>query len=151
MRRPTFGQATAQRDMTTLYQNAHSPERVAVNALQYLDVIFVVIGAIIALVLGAPSLGVIVGAAAWILQRVMQAVDRRLTARVDDSLRRAGFRSAEAFGRIWLLVGAIVVSAVVGGRKDGLAASILIFAAYSVAFAMRVMSGPPPERNLDAQ
>jgi hypothetical protein len=137
--------------MTTLYQNALSSERVAVNALQYFDVIFVVIGAIVALILGAPSLGVIIAALAWILQRVMQQVDRRLTARVDDSLRRAGVRTFEAFGRIWLLAGAIIVSAVVGNRKDGLAAAILIFAAYSVAFAMRVMSGPPPERNLDAR
>jgi hypothetical protein len=137
--------------MTTLYQNAHSPERVTVNALQYLDVIFVVIGAILALILGAPSLGVIIGALAWILQRAIQVADRRITERVDDSLRRAGVRSAEAFGRIWLLAGAIIVAAVVGDRKDGLAAAIMICAAYSIAFAIRVMSGPPPERNLDAR
>jgi hypothetical protein len=137
--------------MTTLYQNALSSERVTVSALQYLDVVFVVFGAIIALVLGAPTLGVTVGALAWILQRVVQVVDRRLTASVDDSLRRAGVRSAEAFGRIWLLAGAIILSAVVGDRQDGLAAAILICAAYSVAFAIRVMSGPPQERNLDAR
>jgi hypothetical protein len=133
--------------MTTLYQNAHSPERVTVNAFKFLDVPFVVIGAIIALVLGAPALGVIVGAAGWILQRVIQITDRRLTARVEDSLRRAGIRSAEAFGRIWLLAGAIIVAAVAGGRRDGLAAAILIFAAYTVAFGQRIINGPPaPER-----
>jgi hypothetical protein len=137
--------------MTTLYQNALSSERVAVSALQYLDVIFVIVGAVIALIVGAPSLGVIIGALAWILQRAMQVIDNRLTARVDDSLRRAGVRTFEAFGRIWLLAAAIIVSAVVGDRKDGLAAAIAIFAAYSVAFAMRVMSGPPPERNLDGR
>ena len=60
--------------MTTLYQNALSSERVAVSALQYLDVIFVIVGAVIALIVGAPSLGVIVGALGWILQRVMQVV-----------------------------------------------------------------------------
>ena len=64
-------------------------------------------------------------------------------------MRRAGIRSAEAFGRIWLLAGAIIVAAVVGGRKDGLAAAILIFAAYSVAFGLRIINGPPaPEREL---
>jgi hypothetical protein len=131
--------------MTTLYQNAHSSERGAVNVLHYLDVAFVVIGAAAALVLGAPALGVIVGAAGWLLQRSLQAVDRRLTARVEDSLRRAGIRSAEAFGRIWLLAGAIIVAAVAGGRKDGLAAAIVIFAAYSVAFGLRIMNGPPSE------
>jgi hypothetical protein len=135
--------------MTTLYQNAHSSERDAVNVLQYLDVAFVVIGAIIALVLGAPALGVLIGAAGWLLQRSLQVVDRRATARIEDSLRRAGIRSAEAFGRIWLLAAAIIVSALAGGRKDGLAAAILIFAAYSVAFVIRMMSGPPPESELN--
>jgi uncharacterized MAPEG superfamily protein len=137
--------------MTTLYQNALSSERVAVSALQYLDVIFVIVGAVIALIVGAPSLGVIIGALAWILQRAMQVIDNRLTARVDDSLRRAGVRTFEAFGRIWLLAAAIIVSAAVGDHKDGLAAAIVIFAAYSVAFVIRLMSGPPPERNLDAR
>jgi hypothetical protein len=135
--------------MTTLYQNAHSSERVAVNALQFLDVIFVIVGAIIALILGAPSVGVIVGGVGWILQRSLQVVDRRMTARVNDSFKRAGIRSAEAFGRIWLLAGAIIVAAVAGGRKDGLAAAILIFAAYSIAFVLRITSGPPPERELN--
>jgi hypothetical protein len=134
--------------MTTLYQNAHSPERVTVNAFKFLDVPFVVIGAIIALVLGAPALGVIVGAAGWLLQRGLQVVDRGITARIDDSLRRAGIRSAEAFGRIWLLAGAIIVAAVIGGRKDGLAAAITVFAAYSVAFGLRIINGPPSEREL---
>lgn len=119
------------------------------NAFKFLDVPFVVIGAVIALILGAPALGVIVGAAGWLLQRGLQVIDRRFTARVEDSLRRAGIRSAEAFGRIWLLAGAIVVAALAGGRKDGLAAAILIFAAYSVAFGQRIVNGPPgPEREL---
>ncbi len=134
--------------MTTLYQNAHSPERVTVTAFKFLDVVFVVIGAIIALALGAPAFGVIVGAAGWILQRVIQVTDRRLTARVDDSLRRAGYRAAESFGRIWLLAGAIILAGVAGGRKDGLAAAILIFATYSVAFGLRIISGPPTESEL---
>jgi hypothetical protein len=131
--------------MTTLYQNAHSSERDAVNVLQYLDVAIVVIGAIIALVLGAPSLGVIVGGAGWLVQRSLQVIDRRATSRIQDSFRRAGIRSAEAFGRIWLLAGAIVVAAVAGGRKDGLAAAILVLVAYSIAFGLRIISGPPSE------
>jgi hypothetical protein len=135
--------------MTTLYQNALSSERVPVNALQYLDVIFVVLGTIVAVLLGAPSTGVIIGAAGWILQRAIQATDLRMTARIDDSFKRAGIRSAEAFGRIWLLAGAIILAAVVGDHKDGLAAAILIFAAYSVAFVLRILNGPPPERELN--
>jgi hypothetical protein len=133
--------------MNTLYQNAHSPERVAISTLKYIDVGVVVIGAILALILGAPALGVIVGAGGWILQRGLQIVDRRATSKVQDSLRRAGASLFEAFGRIWLLAGAIILADLAGGRKDGLAAAVVIFAAYSVAFVVRLTSGPPPERN----
>jgi hypothetical protein len=146
MRRPDLGQATAQRNMTTLYQNAHSPERVAINTLKYIDVLVVVVAAIPALLLGAPAFGFVVGAAAWIVQRGLQAFDLRQTAKIDESLRRAGIRTFEAFGRIWLMAGAIVLADLVGGRKDGLTAALVICFAYSVAFVIRLMSGPPPER-----
>jgi hypothetical protein len=135
--------------MTTLYQNAHSPERVTVNAFKFLDVPFVVIGAIVALLLGAPGLGVTVGAGGWILQRVVQVLDRRYTSKLRDPVKQVGANVTESFGRIWLLAGAIVVSGVAGGRRDGLAAAVLIFAAYSVAFAIRIASGPPPERRFE--
>ncbi len=133
--------------MSTLYQNAHSHERVTVNALHYSDVFFVVLGAAIALVLGAPSLGVLVGGAGWLLQRFIQIADRRFTRRLRDPRTQVGVHVTEAFGRIWLLAGAIVVAGVAGHRQDGLAAAVLIFAAYSVGFAVRIVSGPPPERD----
>lgn len=135
--------------MTTLYQNAHSPERVTVNAFKFLDIPVVVIGAIVALIAGAPALGVTLGAAGWILQRVIQVADRRFTRKLRDPVKQVGINVTESFGRIWLLAGAIVVAGVAGGRSDGLAAAILIFAAYSIAFAIRIASGPPPERTLD--
>jgi hypothetical protein len=134
--------------MTTLYQNAHSPERVTPIALRYLDVIVVVVGAIPALLLGAPAVGYIIGACGWLLQRALQQVDRRMTSRIDDSLRRAGVRTFESFGRIWLLAAAIVIAAVAGGRKDGLTAAIVILVAYSVAFSLRLVSGRPTEGDL---
>ena len=137
--------------MTTLYQNAHSPERVTVNAFKFLDIPLVVIGAIIALALGAPVLGVIVGAAGWTVQRILQVADRRFTRKLRDPVKQVGINVTESFGRIWLLAGAIVISGVAGGRRDGLAAAVLIFAAYSVAFAIRIASGPPPERELEDQ
>ncbi len=134
--------------MTILYQNALSSERVTAGVLKFIDVPIIAIAAIPAIALGAPALGYLVGAAAWLLQRALQQVDRRMTASVDDSLRRAGVRLFEAFGRIWLLAGAIILAAVVGGRRDGLTATVVIFGAYSVAFVIRLMSGPPQERKL---
>jgi hypothetical protein len=114
--------------------------------VRYLDVVVVAVLAGPLIALGAPAFGVLVGAGAWIAQRALQAADKRLLARFNDPVRRLGMSFFEAFGRIWLLAGAIVLAGVVGGRSDGLAAVLVIFGAYSIAFVIRLMSGPPPRR-----
>jgi hypothetical protein len=114
-----------------------------------LDVLLVVLATPIALSMGAPAFGYLVGAVAWILQSVVRHAGQRLVTRAAEPRTRLGFTLFEAFGRIWLLAGAIVLAGVVGGRSDGLTAALVIFAAYSVAFAIRVLSGrptPPPAR-----
>ena len=111
------------------------------SPLRYLDVAVVVVGAVPVLLLGAPSFGYVVGAIGWIVQRVAQDVDRRFTARVEDPVRRAGVNLFEAFGRIWLLAAAIIIAAVAGQRADGLTAALVIFAAYSIAFVVRLVQG----------
>lgn len=109
---------------------------------RYLDVVVVLMATPVALVLGAPALGVVIGAAAWIAQRVLAQLDRRWID-APGKRRPLGVGVVEAFGRIWLLAAAIVIAAVVGGRADGLAASVMIFVAYSVAFVLRVLDGRP--------
>jgi len=42
-----------------------------------------------------------------------------------------------------LLAGVIVIAAVIGGRRAGLAASLVIFGGYSVAFVIKLLTGPP--------
>jgi hypothetical protein len=115
------------------------------NVTKYLDVVAVLIAAVPALLLGAPALGYAIGGGAWILQRLIAVGERRFLVRVDDTRRYLGARLFASFGRIWLLAGAIVASGVIGGRADGLTAAIVIFAAYSIAFTIRIASGPPPE------
>jgi hypothetical protein len=111
---------------------------------RYLDVVLVVLAIGPAIALGAPALGVIVGSVGWIVQRVLQAADSRLIRRARERRDLAlGVNLVEAFGRIWLLAGAIIVAGVVGGRADGLAAAVVIFAAYSIAFAVRIVQGRP--------
>jgi hypothetical protein len=114
---------------------------------RYLDVVLVAIGAVPALALGAPVFGYLVGAGAWILQRIISAADRRLLSDKATNLRRQlSLNLFEPFVRIWLLAGAIVLAGVAGHRADGLTAAIVIFAAYSIAFVIRLLSGPPPPR-----
>jgi hypothetical protein len=114
--------------------------------LRFLDVVVVAIAAIPALALGAPALGYAVGAAGWIVQRLIQVNEHRLTAGIADPRRAVGVRLFGSFGRVWLLVAAIIVAAVVGHRSDGLTAALVIFAAYSIAFGLRLLSGAPPSR-----
>ena len=114
----------------------------ALSVLRYLDVVLVVLAVPVALALNAPVVGVVVSAVAWLLQRfVARAGQRWIASRGADA--RFGLNLVDGFGRIWLLAGAIVLAAVIGGRRDGLAAALLIFCAYSIAFAMRVISGRP--------
>jgi hypothetical protein len=115
----------------------------AIVVLRNLDVVLVLLGAPVALALGAPVFGVLVGAGGWLLQRVLAVVDRRIIDRAAEPGSRLGLDFVEAFARIWLLAGAIIIAGVIGRHADGLAAAVLIFAAYSVALAVRVASGRP--------
>ena len=114
-----------------------------VRKLQYLDVALVLISLAPALALGAPPLGYALGAGGWLLQRVIAQADRRWTRKVTAPVRRLGVDLFEAFGRIWLMAGVIVVAGVAGGRRSGLTAALVIFGAYSVAFLIRLVGGPP--------
>ena len=118
--------------------------------LRYLDVVLLAVATPIALAFGAPALGFAIGAGAWVAQRILAEADRRWIRNTKTPRAQLGLNLFEAFGRIWLLAGAIVLAGVVGGRADGLTAALVIFAAYSVAFAIRVISGkakspPGPE------
>ena len=122
------------------------PHRRSTLILRYLDVVVVVLAAPAALALGAPVVGFAVGAGAWMAQRIIAQLDRRWLSRAAEPRTQLGFSLFEAFGRIWLLAGAIVVAGVAGGRADGLSAALTIFGAYSVAFAIRVLTGPPQRK-----
>jgi hypothetical protein len=112
------------------------------TVLRYLDLILVAVTVPVALALGAPTVGVVVGAAGWLLQHIVARADKRLIAKQGPNA-RFGLSLVDGFGRIWLLAGAIVIAAVIGGRADGLTAALMVFGAYSVAFAVRLVSGRP--------
>jgi hypothetical protein len=110
--------------------------------VRYLDVALVILATAPALALGVPALGYAIGAGGWILQRVVGETDRRWIRSVAEPRKQLGVSLFEAFGRIWLLAGVIIVAAAAGGREDGLTAALVIFGAYSVAFAIKVLTGP---------
>jgi len=111
--------------------------------VRYLDIVVLAVVTPVVLALGAPPLGYLIGAVAWVLQRILAHADRRWISRTRQPRTQLGLNLAEAFGRIWLLAGAIILAGVAGGHPDGLTAALTIFGAYSVAFAVRVLSGAP--------
>jgi hypothetical protein len=115
--------------------------RAPIEPWRYLDVAVLLVAVPIGLVAGAPAFGLLIGVGAWLAQRVLAHTDRRLITRKREPGSRLGLDIADSFGRIWLLAGAIVIAGAVGGRADGLAAALTIFAAYSVAFAARLFRG----------
>jgi hypothetical protein len=122
------------------------PNRVRQPWWHYLDVALVVLAMAPAVALGAPVLGYAIGAGGWILQRAIAETDQRWIRGVAEPVKQLGVSLFEAFGRIWLLAGAIIIAAVAGGREDGLTAALVIFGAYSVAFAIKVITGAQRDR-----
>lgn len=122
---------------------APHPARVIHPLVRYLDVVVLALATAPALVLGAPVFGYLLAGGGWILQRVLGEADRRWIRRFPEPRKQLGVSLFEAFGRIWLLAGVIIVAGLVGGRRDGETAALVIFGAYTVGFAVRVLSGPP--------
>jgi hypothetical protein len=109
--------------------------------LRHLDLVVLAIGVALALALGGPVFGLLVGAGGWLLQRALAVVNRRLIERAAEPGSRLGLDFVDAFARIWVLAGAIILAGAAGHRSDGLAAALVIFISYSVAFAVRIARG----------
>lgn len=119
---------------------AHAPGPMSA-AFRSPDVLLLVVALLPAIALGASEVGYYLGTAGWILQRLVAILDKRWTEKSPDPVRRLAMNLFEAFGRIWLLAGVIILAAVIGERQDGLTAAVLILVAYSVAFVLRLAAG----------
>jgi len=108
-----------------------------------LDVPLVVIAAIVAIAAGAPVLGSVIGAGVWLLNRIVAVLDRRWADGVRAARTQVTITLFERFGRIWLLAAGIIVSGLVGGRRDGLTTALFVCGAYTFVFVIRLFSGPP--------
>ena len=103
-------------------------------ALLYFDIVLVLIVTPLALAAGAPTVGLVVGAAAWIVLRIAQVAADKQLVNVYDLRRRLGLGVAFSLLRVWLLATAIIVAGLAVSRADGLTAALVIFGAFSVNF-----------------
>lgn len=139
------GSLTQARSEPVPEPSGDGPKRRAITPLalaKNLDLIVMPIGVALALALGGPVFGLLVGAGGWLLQRALAVVDGRLIERLAEPGSRLGLEFVDAFARIWVLAGAIVLAGAAGDRADGLAAALVVAISYSVSFALRIVRGP---------
>jgi hypothetical protein len=111
-------------------------ERGSVPLTSYLDIVLVVVVAACAIVLGAPALGVAVGAAAWIVVRGASLVADRRIAEVPDARNQLGLGVALRMLRVWVLACAIIAVGLTSTSANALAAALIIFGAFSFHFVV---------------
>lgn len=115
-------------------------ERGSVSLSSYLDIVLVAVGALVALALGAPEVGLVVGTVAWVVVRVgSMAADSRIEA-IADIRRRLGLGVVLGMARVWLLALTIIAVGITSTRENALAAALLIFGAFTVLFVSRAVA-----------
>jgi len=109
--------------------------------LRYLDVVVVVLAAPFVILTGAPVIGYLAGAAAWIVTRLTGERIQRSAARRDPRA-AVGMNLAVVLGRAWLLGIVIVVTGLVADREDGLMAALVALVAFTIYLATSLILRP---------
>lgn len=111
-------------------------------AARWLDVILVVAVAPFVVLLGVPVVGYVVGAAGWIVSRVIGwAIERRARAS-GDARTFAGLTLFSSLGRAWLVGLTILAVGLAGEREDGLTAAVLVMVAFTVNLVLQLALRP---------
>jgi len=114
--------------------------------VRYVDAALVVLALPFVLLAGLPLLGYAVGATVWLGQRALAyGLERRgRTMRPQAAL---GLQAAGMFARAWFMALAIIAVGLAASRDDGAMAAGLILAAFTVYFAMALMTRPAHTRS----
>ncbi len=110
------------------------------TALRYIDLVLLWLTVPVALALGAPTLGLLLGAVVWTVQRLVALeVDRRAVQR--ENVREAiGLNLATMFARLWLVCTTVVVAGVGGAREDGVAAAAVLLVAFTISLVSTLVT-----------
>jgi hypothetical protein len=112
------------------------------TALEYLDVVVLIVAAPIMLLIGVPAVGYLVGAGAWIVLRLAGVGVERAAAGAEDPRREAGLRLAYLMGRLFLLAIAVILVRKDAGRDDGLTALVVIVFAFTTQLVLSFFFRP---------
>jgi hypothetical protein len=110
--------------------------------VRWLDVGLLVVTVPVLLLAGLPELGVIVGASAWVLNRLVGAFLEARARKARTAKAQTGLLLASTMGRAWLAGLTILAAGLAGEREDGLTAAILVLAAFTVYFVLSLILRP---------
>ena len=114
--------------------------------VRYLDVVVVVLAAPFVILTGAPVLGYLVGAGAWIVTRIAGVVAERFARQRTDARAVAAINLAVLLGRVWIVGLSILAVGLAADREDGLMAALTALVAFTVYLATSLITRPL-ERN----
>jgi hypothetical protein len=115
--------------------------------LAYLDVVLVIVAAPIMLLIGAPAVGYLVGAGAWIVLRAVGVLVDRVVPSLRDPRGEITLRLAYLLGRLFLLAIAVIVVRNGSGRDDGLTALLVIVFAFTTQLLTSFLTRPARPRS----
>ena len=110
--------------------------------VRYLDVVVVVLAAPFIALTGAPLLGYLVGAGAWILTRVAGVALERAARRRTDMRAAAALNLTVLLGRVWVVGLSILAVGLAADREDGLMAALVTLVAFTVYLATSLILRP---------
>jgi hypothetical protein len=114
--------------------------------VRYVDVVIIAMVAPIALLMGAPVLGYSVGAVAWTAQRFAGAAIERRALASEDPRRQIGVTLVSSLGRVWLLALTILAVGLLGEKRDGLTAALVVLVAFTIYFGSSLVTRPAQMR-----
>lgn len=104
---------------------------------KYVDLVVLAASLAVFLIGDLPMLGFAVGAAAWLVQRGIQALAARRASRELAAGRRQRAMAtvaATTLGRVWLMATAVLLAGL-AEREAGLASAVLVAVLFTVSFA----------------
>lgn len=102
-------------------------------ALRYIDLVLLWLTVPLALALGAPTLGILLAAVVWTVQRLVALQVDRWARERETARETIGMNMATMLGRMWLIGATIVAAGVGGSREDGVAAAAVLLVAYTIS------------------
>jgi hypothetical protein len=110
--------------------------------VRYLDVVLVLLAAPFVLLTGAPVLGYVVGAGAWIVTRVAGVAIERAARGRKDLRAVAALNLTVLLGRVWVVGLSILAVGLAADREDGLVAALVALVAFTVYLATSLIIRP---------